>query len=225
MNMAIPQSNNLWRFLGLLCVLPLGIADPTSTVQANSTRGAPSCFTLYSASDGAFWLYKRTNTACPLADKTLCPQSGWTEMLARDGLGEITLHSKVPGGQRVYVAPDGALKFTAANFPHPPHESSSGPFKVGFSTIAGRVVGGYILYFGKGSRPGGSQIIFCPTNEPPQVFNAGYRVTPLQAFVDIGALSDADVPLGSVADCIRWEVVTETYPALQASPPNAWEYV
>ena len=132
-------------------------------------------------------------------------------------------HSKVP--QRVYVAPNGVLKFTAANFPHPPHESSSGPFKVGFSTIAGRSVGGYILYFGKGSRPGGSQIIFCPTNEPPQVFNAGYRVTPLQAFVDIGGLSDADVPLGSVADCIRWEVVTETYPALQASPPNAWEYV
>lgn len=150
--------------------------------------------------------------------------ASWSEKKFR--LLNAQQHSKVPGGQRVYVASDGALKFTPANSPHPPRGSSSGPFKVGFSTISGRSVGGYILYFGKGSRPGGSQIIFCPTNEPPQVLNTpGYLVTPLQAFVDIESLNDADVPLGSVADCIRWEVVTETYPALQASPPNAWEYV
>ena len=135
-------------------------------------------------------------------------------------------HSKVPGGQRIYVTPNGALKFTPAYSPRPTRGSSTGPFKVGFSTVSGQSVGGYILYFGKGSRPGGSQIIFCPTNDPPQIFAiSGDPIPPLQAFVDVVGLNDGDVPLGSVADCIRWEVITETYPELQASPPNAWEYV
>ena len=84
------------------------MADPILTFQGNSTRGAHVVFHPLmlienvimatkipwidiAASDGSFWLYKRTKTACPLANKTMCPQGGWTEMLARDGLGEMTL--------------------------------------------------------------------------------------------------------------------------------------
>lgn len=166
------------------------------------------------ANGGNFWFFKRTTTD---------PPGHGTGLLATgNNISEISLWSAAPGGQRVYVAPNGALKYNTPNSSthHSPHPSAL--FNFNFDTGVDRLA--EITYIGRCSRAGGSGFKFCPTAEPPEHVSPTLFVnaTPVQVFVDVQSLSDGDVPLGSVAGCDDMPVIGRLGPVGQ---PSSWVYV
>lgn len=98
------------------------------------------------ANGGNFWFFKRTTTD---------PPGHGTGLLATgNNISEISLWSAAPGGQRVYVAPNGALKYNTPNSSthHSPHPSAL--FNFNFDTGVDRLA--EITYIGRCSRAGGS---------------------------------------------------------------------
>jgi hypothetical protein len=99
------------------------------------------------------------------------------------------------------VGPDGALGFTQAHSTNIPVGSTVGPFNY----TAGSPLGQY-SFVGWGA----SGFMACPDNaETPSTW---------QVF---GALQNATVPTGNVADCLGFDASTITY---NGSFP-AWQYI
>lgn len=107
--------------------------------------------------------------------------------------------TEVPGGQQVYVGPQGGLRFTQA------HSAFIPP---------GSDVGGMIYEPGKPYSHltfkgfGANGLMACPTktNHHWQVF---------------AAMDNATVPTGNVNDCLGFDAVALTY----SGPVPAWQYV
>lgn len=90
----------------------------------------------------------------------------------------------VPGGQQVYVNPDGALAFTMAHSAYIP----PGSLTSGFTYQPGAAYGDF-------SAPGGG-FMACPVNGDWQVFVAVHNVT---------------VPSGDVSSCLGFDALTSPY--------------
>ncbi|KAI0439531.1 hypothetical protein F4803DRAFT_568443 [Xylaria telfairii] len=85
------------------------------------------------ASDGHFFTNRPTNTYCP-GDPVNCSYYNGNETIFYLGAGTtLGLDSHVPGGQRVYIGPDGALSFTQAHSNYMP----PGSIETGFSRQQG----------------------------------------------------------------------------------------
>lgn len=106
----------------------------------------------------------------------------------------------VPGGQQVYVGPQGGLRFTQAHSAFIPRGSSLGPFK--YKPESDEPFGQYLF---KGW--GASGFMACPTKHGDrwQVF---------------AAIQNATVPTGNVNDCLGFFAAAVTH----KGPPSAWEY-
>ncbi|KAL4782527.1 hypothetical protein BJX76DRAFT_332507 [Aspergillus varians] len=193
--------------LGLASLLPL-LAAAAPTPNSASTPEQPAAFTVLAARSASpihylplnaagqsFWLGGQPSTYCPLPSN--CPP-GNTTVLAGDG---ASLSVSVPGGQQIYVAPSGALKFTQAHSANIPPGSSYGPFE--YTPGAQGSAFGYYNYSGWGA----SGFMACPTDDDRwQVF---------------GALRNATVPSGDVDDCLGFSAL--------AVPSNltgqTWQYI
>jgi hypothetical protein len=106
----------------------------------------------------------------------------------------------VPGGQQIYVSPEGALKFTQAHSANIPPGSSRGPFE--YVPGAANQPFGHYVYSGWGA----SGFMACPTEDSKwQVF---------------AALQNATVPSGNVEDCLGFSAIAT--PTNQTG--NAWQY-
>ncbi|KAE8140767.1 hypothetical protein BDV38DRAFT_9724 [Aspergillus pseudotamarii] len=142
------------------------------------------------ASGQKFYLGGETSSYCPLTEG--CPPGDQT-VFAPGGYG---LSVVVPGGQQVYVDPNGALSFTQAHSAYIPEGSAVGPFnyKPGEDY-------GYYTFNGWGA----SGFMACPTEDKRwQVF---------------AAVQNATVPKGNVAECIGFSAL-----APNATAPGAWQY-
>lgn len=104
----------------------------------------------------------------------------------------------VPGGQQVYVNPEGALSFTQAHSAYIPPGSAVGPFKY----EPGENFGHYTF-----NGWGASGFMACPAEDDKwQVF---------------AALQNATVPSGDVADCLGFSAMAVTGNQTAA----AWQYI
>jgi hypothetical protein len=103
---------------------------------------------------------------------------------------------EVPGGQQVYVGPDGALSFTMAHSADIPPGSLDTGFKNQQGTAGGP---------GDFSPPG-QGFLACPTGQGQW-----------QVFSDVPGLKP---PTGSINDCLGFDALTEPY----TGPTPAWQF-
>lgn len=115
--------------------------------------------------------------------------------------------TEVPGGQEIYVAPNGALGFTQAHSASYPPGSALQTFNATIGTING--VLGQFTFEGLGA----TGFLACPVN--------ANGTGPYQVFADVKGLSDKDVPGGCKDECLGFDALTAPYNGTAA----AWQYV
>lgn len=108
----------------------------------------------------------------------------------------------VPGGQQIYIRPNGALSYTQAHSAFKP----VGSIETGFTYTPGPQFG----FFGV-TLPGAAGLLACPT---------GPKATgPWQVFVNIKGLKDSDVAGGKISNCLGMNAI-----APKANGASAWQY-
>ena len=132
----------------------------------------------------------------------------------REILADVnTKNTEVPGGQQLYVAPNGALSFTQAHSAFIPAGSSFGPFEITLNKGANGPA--LFQYAGLGKKNAGSDFLGCSEK--------GREHGPYQVFVDIEGLSDADVLGGCVKECVGFGAIF--FPnQIGNDGPAAWQY-
>lgn len=105
--------------------------DEVNTFYLMSIRSAsPIHYETINASDTRFWIGKSTTTYCPL-DPSECPPGNETWLTGSSGNDSyLSMSTVVPGGQRVYIGPAGALRFTQAHSSYEPKGSKEGGFSI-----------------------------------------------------------------------------------------------
>ncbi|KAK0636776.1 hypothetical protein B0T17DRAFT_89882 [Bombardia bombarda] len=148
------------------------------------------------ANGSRFWLGKTPSAYCPAGISGLdCSLYPGDSTVFNGGNDTVFLNVAVPGGQQVYIAPDGALGYT------PPHST----FKPDGSIVSGwvreiSVAGGAPTVMGYNGRP----ILACPAGDG--------AVDVYQIYVK---LAEADPKSG----CISFQMRTYS-----AAGTVAWEY-
>ncbi|KAL4884435.1 hypothetical protein BJY04DRAFT_182487 [Aspergillus karnatakaensis] len=193
-------------------LLPL-LAAAAPAPASSSTPQPPAAFTVISsrsaspihllplnAAGQSFYLGGSASTYCPLPSN--CPNGTSTVFAGNGGSLSVT----VPGGQQIYVSPEGALKFTQAHSANIPPGSSLRPFEY-VPPAAGSVNGfGHYVYNGQGA----SGFMACPVEEEEG-----------QKWQVFAALQNATVPGGDVSECYGFSAI--------ASPTNqtgsVWQYI
>ncbi|KAI1163486.1 hypothetical protein F5B18DRAFT_317611 [Nemania serpens] len=105
--------------------------------------------TSINASGGKFYINQNTSTYCPAGvqglDCSLYAGTG-TSLIIGSGSTTISLEVTVPGGQQVYVAPDGSLSYTQAHSAYIP----TGSTVDGFSRVRSVAFGAPIYLYSAG---------------------------------------------------------------------------
>ncbi|KAH1371604.1 hypothetical protein KXW65_007430 [Aspergillus fumigatus] len=135
-----------------------GHSNSYSYHTSNSTKfsvmsarsGSPIHLLPMNAAHGNFWLGESPSTFCPEPVEKVsgCPPGTTTRFASANALDVA-----VPGGQRIYVDPRGALRFTTAHSGSIPPGSSTGPFVHSAGTPFG-----HFAYKGQGAKG----FIACP---------------------------------------------------------------
>ncbi|KAI4111268.1 MAG: hypothetical protein LQ339_000729 [Xanthoria mediterranea] len=202
----------------LLTLLPLALATPI-TPRTNDTplrfgaiaarSASPIHLQTINANGQAFWIGKETATYCPIET---CPAGNQTVFSAANG--GASLDVVVPGGQSIYVAPNGKLSYTIAHSASMPAGSAVKTFT---ATIPATGNGGGVplgSFSFKGL--GGEGFLACPSHK----VDSKEGPYPYQVFVNVPAMSDKDAPSGSKADCLGFSAVIAEYEGDAA----AWQY-
>jgi len=151
-----------------------------------------------------FWLGGTTASYCPdqVAQTGACPPGNVTAFA-----GLAALDVEVPGGQLVYVAPEGYLGFTQAHSAYYPPGSIIGPLTYSFTPGASfGILGTYAF--------GATGFMACPNTS---------NLTEVSSWQVFAALQNATVPTGNVADCLGFDAAAIDY----ISPDGeaaAWQY-
>ncbi|KAL8767756.1 MAG: hypothetical protein Q9209_005842 [Squamulea sp. 1 TL-2023] len=201
----------------LLSVLPLALSSPLvprnndgpiyfGAIAARST--APFHLQSINANGQSFWIGKDTATYCPLQPQSQCPPGNETVFTASGG--GAGLDTVVPGGQQVYVAPNGKLSYTIAHSGYAPPGSAVKTFTATFPTSGDATLGSFSFH-----GLGGNTFLACPSHK----VDSEEGPFPYQVFVDVAALSDRDVPSGCKADCLGFGAVIAKY---EGAP--VWQY-
>ncbi|KAL8923202.1 MAG: hypothetical protein Q9208_004765 [Pyrenodesmia sp. 3 TL-2023] len=217
----------------LSSLLPLAISSPIiprqdfnytpplkfGIIAARST--SPIHLQPINANGNTFWIGKETKTYCPRIPNLICPPANETQptvfAVSEGGAGPgAGLNTLVPGGQRIYVSPTGALSFTTAHSAFIPPGSTIETFKAtpgipynATTTGSGGAIGRF-TFVGWGATTG---FLACPVNRD--------GTGPYQVFADVDGLSDEDVPGGCVDECLGFDALTAAYTAENA----VWQYV
>ncbi|KAF3929094.1 hypothetical protein ABW20_dc0106607 [Dactylellina cionopaga] len=141
--------------------------------------GSPVQYQALSATGREIWLGKKTTTYCPLSPASQCPKGKDTSFYINSA--SSGMNTVVPGGQQLYIGPDGALGYTQA------HSASTPPGSIiaGFKILEDQ--GTFYLTHCEGG------FYACPDTK-----KTAYKV-----YVDVkGKLKDKDVPTKKKADCI-----------------------
>jgi len=147
------------------------------------------------AAGRSFWVGGQPSTYCPTVVIS-CPPGNITVFG-----GGYAMFVEVPGGQQVYVSPQGALGFTQAHSANIPPGSSLGPFDY----TPGLPFGQYTF-----TGWGANGFMACPdSKDDPNTW---------QVFANI---QNATVPTGDIDDCLPFLAKTRVF----YGGPNAWQYV
>ncbi|KAL8851820.1 MAG: hypothetical protein Q9221_003246 [Calogaya cf. arnoldii] len=205
----------------LLTLLPLALSSPIET-RSNDTPlrfGAIAAKSTYpfhlqsiNASGQSFWIGKPTATYCPLVPQSQCPPGNETVFAA--GKGGASMDVIVPGGQQIYVAPNGKLSYTQAHSASIPSGSARETFTAALRADSnqGSVPLGSFTFKGLG----GEGFLACPSHK----VGSEEGPFPYQIFANIPAVSDMDVPSGCKKDCEGFSFVIAEYKGDTAT----WQY-
>ncbi|KAF1979492.1 hypothetical protein BU23DRAFT_562912 [Bimuria novae-zelandiae CBS 107.79] len=94
--------------------------------QVLSARSAsPIHFRPLQANGGKFWLGGTPSGYCPVevVGNATCEQYPGNQTTLAGGFGTLSLGVVVPGGQQVYIAPDGRMSYTTAHSAYVPEGS------------------------------------------------------------------------------------------------------
>jgi len=181
------------------------ITTPTGPYGLISARSAsPIHLQAVNARGQLFYIGGETASYCPdqVAQIGACPPGTDTAFV---GFGALDV--EVPGGQLVYVAPDGSLGFTQAHSASYPLGAVLEPFTYSFTPGASF---GYVST----NAFNATGFMACPNNKNETL------ATSWQVFA---ALQNATVPTGNVSDCLGFDALAPPY-----SNPNgtaaAWQY-
>ncbi|GAB0138573.1 hypothetical protein EsDP_00006803 [Epichloe bromicola] len=188
-------------------LLPLSFVEASPTYQAANISavaiaaylpGTPVHKRPLEASGNKFWIGKPTSTYCPSNIKEIgaCPKGKDTTIWVSNERTTCGMNVIVPGGQEVYVAPDGSLSYTQAHSAFVPPGST----RVGFSLLPKRPDGLRELVISS------RQFFACPDKTNSSVW---------QIF---SGADDQDVRGQSTADCLKFTASTSP-----AKDP-AWQY-
>ena len=112
---------------------PSGINNGTFYIYSSTGGAEPKALNvaLINANDNGFYINGLpTRTYCPNTVND-CPDGNVT-VLATSGSGTVSMDVQVPGGQQVYIAPDGSLNYTTANSASKP----TGSIQTGFKYVS-----------------------------------------------------------------------------------------
>ncbi|KAI1111880.1 hypothetical protein F5Y14DRAFT_442982 [Nemania sp. NC0429] len=146
------------------------------------------------ASGGKFYLNRDTSTYCPAGVQGLnCSLFAGTAttLVIGDGSTTMSLEVTVPGGQQVYIAPDGSLSYTQAHSAYIPTGSTVN----GFSRFTSTAFAAPTLLYSAGR-----SWYLCPVTEGPprerayQVFATSETI---EGCLDM-VIRTADAPAGQV---------------------------
>ncbi|KAI4113551.1 MAG: hypothetical protein LQ345_005495 [Seirophora villosa] len=200
-------------------------SSPRVTFGIIAARSAsPVHLRSVNANGGAFWIGKETASYCPLTDQSQCPPGNSTVLAAGGGGASMVCvavipfkcladawdqNVVVPGGQQVYVAPNGALRFTTAHSAYVPAGSAIDGFNATVGEINGSL--GRFTFNGLGA----DGFLACPVNAD--------GTEPYQVFANVKGLSDHDVPGECKDKCLGFSALTGPY---KADDPSAfvWQY-
>jgi len=168
---------------------------PTAFTVMSVRSGSPIQYLALNAAGQKFWLGGNTASYCPTTVNP-CPPGNVTVIL-----GGYSMDTEVPGGQQIYVAPDGSLSFTQAHSIYIPTGSALGPF-----TVTAGVPDARYSFTGWGA----SGFMACP--------NTASDPTSWQVFA---ALQNATVPTKNVNDCLGFDALALNY----TGTVPAWQYI
>ncbi|KAJ5963946.1 uncharacterized protein N7479_003822 [Penicillium vulpinum] len=172
---------------------PEPATNPAFTVMAMRSA-SPIHFLQMNAVGQKFWLGGKTTSYCPEQVEPNCPPGDQTVFAP----GGSSLDTMVPGGQQVYIDPNGALSFTQAHSANIPQGSSRGPFQYAVGDPWS-----HYTFNGWGA----SGFMACPADDNRwQVF---------------AAIQNATVPHGNVDECLGFSATAITY---EGDVP-AWQYI
>ncbi|CDM27433.1 hypothetical protein DTO013E5_4397 [Penicillium roqueforti] len=164
-------------------------ANPPFSVMSIRS-GSPIHYLQLNAAGQKFYLGGSTATYCP-TQVTDCPPGNQTVLAP----GGTALDTMVPGGQQVYIDPNGALSFTQAHSANIPQGSLLGPFHYS----ADEPWAHYSF--------GSTGFMACPAEDNRwQVF---------------AAIQNATVPNGNVDECLGFSAVALDY----TGDVPAWQYI
>ncbi|PGH10542.1 hypothetical protein AJ80_07488 [Polytolypa hystricis UAMH7299] len=181
--------------LAALLAATVTAQDRPSSFTVMALRSAsPIHFLPMQAAGRHFWLGGKPSTYCPVQVGDNCPPGNHTVIS-----GLTSLSVLVPGGQRMYVEPSGALGFTQAHSIYIP----PGSIQYGFEYTPGTEFG---IYGFTGF--GATGWMACPVPDRPS-----YQV--------FAAMRNATVPSGDVDDCLGFSAAAIEY---KGPSPAAWQY-
>ncbi|KAL8976835.1 MAG: hypothetical protein Q9205_007240, partial [Flavoplaca limonia] len=182
----------------LLALLPLALSTPINPRNNNAPlrfgaiaarSASPIHLQTINANGQSFWIGKETATYCPLDPQSQCPPGNQTVFSA--GNGGASLDVVVPGGQSIYVAPNGKLSYTIAHSASIPAGSARETFTASIPASNdgdGSVPLGSFTFEGLG----GSGFLACPSHK----VDSEQGPFPYQVFAGVPGLKDEDVPSG-----------------------------
>ncbi|EAW08989.1 IgE-binding protein [Aspergillus clavatus NRRL 1] len=182
--------------------LPTAAAGDNGPFQVTALRSSsPIHFLGMTASGNSFWLGGETTTYCPdiVKENGGCPDGTQTVLFTN------ALDVLVPGGQQIYVAPSGAVKFTTAHSANIPPGSAV----EGFSYTFDGPIGGWTF-----TGLGATGFMACPTQ--------GDAPAPYQVFASI---PNAVVPSGNAAHCLGFSAAASAWTAPANQTAAAWQYI
>ena len=158
---------NLTALIGVVAIPAVAAINETEPWYAGVWRptdtGPSFVGTAINANGGKFWVDKNTTAHCPEGvDQLDCSLHATKSTSFVGGNGGISLAVTVPGGQQVYIAPDGSLSFTA------PHSVAKPEGSIVEGFVRTRSEGGHgaiVLYFE------GRIWQLCPANGNLQVYS------------------------------------------------------
>ncbi|KAI8950452.1 hypothetical protein F4801DRAFT_549135 [Xylaria longipes] len=127
-----------WPAAALAASIPGALTTPTGPFSAGAWKTDLQCTDIFffgtaiNASGGKFYINRNTSTYCPdgVSGLNCSAFSGTgTTLVTGSSTTTMSLDVTVPGGQQVYIAPDGSLSYTQAHSASMPANS----IVVGFS--------------------------------------------------------------------------------------------